>query len=186
MGSPEPLRIGAALPGPLQAYSSGGVQVAIDANAVLRGRWVTAAEGSGKVERVTITDGQRTWQRECDYLACAYGLLPNLQWPRFLGSAVEQDVLGQDAVVVDPYQGTTVPHVYCAGEVAGIAGIDAALVAGQIAGFAAAGHDAEARRLFRARARGQRFAAALARAFRLRPESFRSPPNRPSSAAVKM
>jgi NADPH-dependent 2,4-dienoyl-CoA reductase/sulfur reductase-like enzyme len=136
------------------------------------GRWVTAAEGNGKVERVTVTDGRRTWQRECDYLACAYGLLPNLQWPRYFGCAVEQNALGQDTVVVDRYQGTTVPHVYCAGEVAGIAGIDAALVAGQIAGFAAAGHNAGAERLFRARARGQRFATALAHAFRLRPELF--------------
>jgi NADPH-dependent 2,4-dienoyl-CoA reductase/sulfur reductase-like enzyme len=134
------------------------------------GCWVTAAEGRTQLERVTITDGKRTWQRECDYLACAYGLVSNLQWPRYLGCAVEQDSSGQDSIVVDPYQCTSVANVYCAGEVAGIAGIDAALVAGQIAGYAAASQNKAAERLFPARARGQRFAESLAHAFRLRPE----------------
>jgi hypothetical protein len=60
--------------------------------------------------------------------------------------------------------------VYCAGELTGIGGADAALIEGQIAGYAAAGEPDSARALFSRRASAHGFRRALARAFALRPE----------------
>ncbi len=65
---------------------------------------------------------------------------------------------------------STVPGIYCAGEIAGIGGSDLAIVEGQIAGLSAVGKSGEAARHFAERVRGRRFAAALERAFRLRNE----------------
>ena len=55
------------------------------------------------------------------------------------------------AVVVDARQESSVPGVYCAGEITGIGGAELAVVEGQIAGLAAVGKTAEAARLFAAR-----------------------------------
>ena len=129
------------------------------------GCWPVAAHGTDRVQSVTISNGQSTWTKECDYLACAFGLLPNLQWPRLLGCGIEDD-----GVQVDSLQETTVPGVFCAGEATRIGGVDAALVEGQIAGYAAGGQAAMAERLFAARRRTRRFAAAMAATFSLRPE----------------
>jgi NADPH-dependent 2,4-dienoyl-CoA reductase/sulfur reductase-like enzyme len=62
------------------------------------GVWVSAARGtasvddrdggSGGVREVTLTDGRRAWREECDVLACAYGLVPNLELARLLGCAM--------------------------------------------------------------------------------------------------
>lgn len=73
-------------------------------------------------------------------------------------------------VRVGELQETSVPHVFCAGEPTGIGGAERAVIEGQIAGLAASGREAEARRLLTARERQERFTAALARAFALRPE----------------
>lgn len=102
----------------------------------------------------------------CDYLACGYGLLPNLELAMALGCALRGD---GSAVLVDADQQTSVPGVYCAGEGTGIGGVDLALAEGRIAGLAASGR-ARPRAHARERARWQRFAARLARAFVLRPE----------------
>ncbi|MGH9474296.1 MAG: (2Fe-2S)-binding protein, partial [Terriglobales bacterium] len=63
--------------------------------------------------------------------------------------------------------------IYCAGEPCGIAGVDAALVQGQLAGLAAAGVPAEApelQPLLRVRARWRSFAGRLEQVCALRPE----------------
>jgi NADPH-dependent 2,4-dienoyl-CoA reductase/sulfur reductase-like enzyme len=73
-------------------------------------------------------------------------------------------------VRVGRWQQSSVPDVYCAGEVAGIGGLDLSLVEGKIAGFAATGQRAQARLLFAERARARRFAALLGRTFTPRPE----------------
>jgi hypothetical protein len=91
--------------------------------------------------------------------------VPNLELPRLLGCRI---VAG--CVAVDRLQQSSVPGVSCVGELTGIGGLEKALVEGQIAGWAATGHEAEALRLAPQRQRLQQFAARLDRAFALRPE----------------
>jgi NADPH-dependent 2,4-dienoyl-CoA reductase/sulfur reductase-like enzyme len=129
------------------------------------GCWPLAADGDERLQSVTLSNGRSTWTEPCDYLACAFGLTANLQWPRLLGCRIERG-----DVTVDSLQQTSVSGVYCAGEAAGIGGVDAALIEGQIAGYAAGGRPTTAKRLFSARNRMQRFANAMAEAFSLRRE----------------
>jgi D-hydroxyproline dehydrogenase subunit alpha len=109
---------------------------------------------------VTLRSGNRTWTQPCDFLACGFGLVPNTELPSLLGCGTS----------VDEFQQTSIAGIYAAGEVTGIGGLDLSIVEGEIAGLAAAGKRDAARALFARRARHQRFAAALDRAFALRPE----------------
>ena len=129
------------------------------------GCWVVNAEGSDSVQRVTLTDGVRTWMEECDYLACGFHLVPNVELPLLLGCKLNHGV-----VRVDDCQETSVADVFCAGEPTGVGGADCALVEGQIAGLAAAGLGEQARGLFAQRASWHRFRQAMTDAFALRPE----------------
>ena len=129
------------------------------------GCWPVSAQGSGKLETVTLRRGTRTWSVPCDYLACGFHLVPNTELAELLGCRLEQG-----RVWVDDFQQTTVPDVYCAGEPTGIGGLELSLAEGQIAGYAAAGQPDAARRLFTQRKRARRFAAAMNHAFALRPE----------------
>ncbi|MBZ5625911.1 MAG: NAD(P)/FAD-dependent oxidoreductase [Acidobacteriia bacterium] len=127
--------------------------------------WPIAADGSGKLESVTLYRAGRIWKEPCDYLACGFGLIPNVELPALLGCR-----LSETGVEVDDYQQTSVPGVYAAGEVTGIGGLDLSLVEGEIAGNAAAGKPELAASLFGARTRHRRFAASLEKAFALREE----------------
>jgi NADPH-dependent 2,4-dienoyl-CoA reductase/sulfur reductase-like enzyme len=129
------------------------------------GSWVIGAEGRGRVEQVTLTDGLRQWTVECDFLGCGFHLVPNLELPRLLGCGVDRGF-----VKVDDLQQSSVPEVLCVGELTGIGGLDKAIIEGQIAGFAAAGREVEARALAPARVREMRFAQRLEHAFQLRGE----------------
>ncbi len=73
-------------------------------------------------------------------------------------------------VRVNEMQGTSAPGIFCAGEPVGIGGVEAALIEGQIAGFAAAGNVGKARGLFSERAAARKFTGLLARTFALRDE----------------
>ncbi len=128
------------------------------------GAWVVRAEGSGRVEQVTVTGGRKQWTVACDWLACGFHLVPNLELPRLLGCRITGGY-----VQVDGQQQSSVESVACVGELTGIGGLDKALLEGQIAGWAAAGHEAEACVLAPQRQRLQQFAERLDRAFALRP-----------------
>jgi NADPH-dependent 2,4-dienoyl-CoA reductase/sulfur reductase-like enzyme len=132
--------------------------------------WVVAAEGNNKLESVRLQQGRMVWDVACDYLACGYHLVPNLELPMLLGCKVQQG-----SVCVDEFQQTSLAGIYAAGESTGIGGLDLSLIEGQIAGLAAVGMSDEARRLFRSRARLQRFANLLNRTFALRDELKRLP-----------
>ncbi|MGA2749467.1 MAG: FAD/NAD(P)-binding oxidoreductase [Verrucomicrobiota bacterium] len=132
------------------------------------GVWPVAADGGEQVRAVTLTDGRRRWTEECDFLACGFGLVPNVELPLALGCQ-----LTNGFVKVDDLQAASVASVYCAGELTGIAGADAALVEGEIAGLAAGGRHDAARPLMARRAAWRRFRAALAAAFALREEVAR-------------
>lgn len=127
--------------------------------------WLTRVEGQDRVESVTVTDGRKEWKVACDWLACGFHLVPNLELPRLLGCHVVEGY-----VAVDLLQQSSVPGVACVGELTGIGGVEKSLVEGQIAGWAAAGRDAEARALKPRLLRQRRFASRLDRAFALRPE----------------
>ena len=136
-----------------------------------RNSYVHSAHGDGTLQSVQVQrgGGRELDTLQCDYLACGYGLLPNVELAQALGCATTQRDT-QTVVQVDEWQQTSVPDVYCAGEGTGVGGVDLALAEGRIAGLAASGHKAQAREVFSRRACWNRFAERLARAFALRPE----------------
>jgi NADPH-dependent 2,4-dienoyl-CoA reductase/sulfur reductase-like enzyme len=133
----------------------------------LRDSYVRSAHGDSALQSVRVQrpGGRGLETLRCDYLACGYGLLPNLELAQALGCATAQGV-----VEVDEWQHSSVPGVYCAGEGTGVGGVDLALAEGRIAGLAASGHVEAAREAFGRRAHWKKFAGRLARAFALRPE----------------
>ena len=132
---------------------------------VFTGCWMVEAKGSGKLESVVVQRGARRREIACDYLACGFHLLPNLELPMLLGCRIENGF-----VFTDRLQQTSIANIYCAGEPTGIGGVERSLFEGEIAGLAASGHLDHARRLSRKRPAMQRFVRALDRACTLRPE----------------
>ncbi len=127
--------------------------------------WPLAAHGQQNLERVSVVRDGRVESIPCDYLACGFHLVPNIELPLLLGCAV-----GNGYVQVDELQKTTVSSVFCAGEPTSVGGVELALIEGQIAGLVAAGHTTEARARFAKRQKARRFAQLLDRTFRLRSE----------------
>jgi NADPH-dependent 2,4-dienoyl-CoA reductase/sulfur reductase-like enzyme len=128
------------------------------------GCWPVAAVGETKLTAVRLTDGHSEWTEGCDLLAFGFNLVSNAELAALIGCQ-----LNGDCVTVDDHQQTTVEHVYCAGEPTGVAGLDAALIQGTIAGISAAGLTPSAAQM-RQRNAEQAFGASLAKAFALRPE----------------
>jgi NADPH-dependent 2,4-dienoyl-CoA reductase/sulfur reductase-like enzyme len=132
----------------------------------LAGCWATSAHGCAKVEAVSLRCGGRNWTEPCDIFACGFGLVPNLELPALLGCEVRDGF-----VVVDELQQSSVPGVYCAGEITGIGGAELAIMEGIIAGHAATGTTVESHHYVASnRRRAHRFVAAMEHAFRLRLE----------------
>lgn len=129
------------------------------------GRWVSRAAGEDRIKSVTISNGRSEQTLACDWLACAYHLVPNLELPRLLGCAIDSGY-----VAVDCTQQSSVPGIWCVGELTGIGGMEKAIVEGQIAGYVASGLSAHARALFGQRSKWLTFAVRLDRAFAPRPE----------------
>jgi D-hydroxyproline dehydrogenase subunit alpha len=127
--------------------------------------WPVAAHGNDKLEAVTLFRRGKRWQVSCDYLACGFHLVPNVELAELLGCAVDEG-----SVRVDEFQQTTVSQIYAAGESTGIGGLDLSLVEGEIAGLAAAGNHEAARGLFSRREKQRKFADLLNRTFALRAE----------------
>jgi len=128
------------------------------------GCWPIAAEGTDHVTAVKLTDGTKVWTEPCDLLACGFHLVPNTELAQLLGCQRNGDF-----VAVDEHQQTSLPNIYCAGEPTGIAGLDAALLQGAIAGLAASGQNSS-RSLLSRRDNERAFGHALEAAFALRPE----------------
>lgn len=123
----------------------------------------TADHTGRALQAVRLTNGKRSWSEPCDLLACGFHLVANTELPALLGCA-----FGDAFVKVDHEQRTSVPDVYCAGEPTGIAGLEAALVQGEIAGLVCAGQPTGK---LQARAAAERvFAGGLEKTFALRPE----------------
>jgi D-hydroxyproline dehydrogenase subunit alpha len=129
------------------------------------GMWPVAAGGADKLEWVELICGESITRVACDYLACGFHLVPNVELAELLGCEIDGGF-----VRVNEMQETTVPGVHCAGEPVGIGGVEAALIEGQIAGYSAARNVAKARTLFSERAAARKFTRLLARTFALRDE----------------
>ncbi len=129
------------------------------------GAWPAAVEQTSSGLAIRMTNGKRSWIEDCDLLACGFHLVPNTELAALLGC----DFSG-DSIAVDDRQQTSVPNVFCAGEPTGIAGLDAAIVQGEIAGMAAAGSSPISKGLSRRRAKEHAFGQNLGEAFALRPE----------------
>ena len=127
--------------------------------------WPVSALGDSHLTSVCLSDGSRTWTEVCDLLACGFHLAPNTELATLLGCRV-----GDDGVVVDAQQQTSLSNVYCAGESTAIAGVDAAILQGRIAGLAAAGKTADAETLYVRRDAERSFGIRMDRAFALRKE----------------
>jgi len=117
------------------------------------------------LDKVTIALPGRTETIPCDYLACGFHLVPNIELPMLLGCQIRNGL-----VMVDELQRTSLPDIFCAGEPTGIGGLELALVQGQIAGLAAANQTSIPQGLFRQQKKARRFARGLDRTFQLRPE----------------
>jgi len=134
------------------------------------GCWPVRIRSTENGLQVIFTDGVKYFSESCDLLACGFGLVPNTELAQLIGCRLEQDRL-----VVNRRQESSISGVYGAGEVCGIAGVETALVEGQIAGYHAVGQDRTAQRLYRRRDRLRRFADRLQKSFALRDELRRVP-----------
>jgi NADPH-dependent 2,4-dienoyl-CoA reductase/sulfur reductase-like enzyme len=129
------------------------------------GTWVRSVEGDNQLRMVVLEEKGGPRRYDCDYLACSYGLVPNIELPLLFGCRVEDGV-----VAVDAKQRTSEEGIFCAGEPTGIAGVDASLVQGELAGLVAAGEMERAVALQPRRELWQEFGRRLADSFRLREE----------------
>src|SRR5438067_1636282 len=127
--------------------------------------WPISAVGQDVIQQVIISRNGRSETIACDYLACGFHLVPNVELAALIGCRLRNGY-----VETDEFQQTSVPEVYCTGEPTGIGGLELSRVEGEIAGFTAGGNRDAARKLFATRRRFQKFAGALDRTFRLRPE----------------
>ena len=73
--------------------------------------WPVAAFGNRRLESLRISRQGHVSEIECDYLACGFHLIPNVELPRMCGCRLRQGF-----VEIDEYQQTSVPGTYCAGE----------------------------------------------------------------------
>jgi NADPH-dependent 2,4-dienoyl-CoA reductase/sulfur reductase-like enzyme len=130
--------------------------------------WPVRADGDGRVASVTLATPRSRVTLGCDLLACGFHLIPEVQLAVLCGCEVRNG-----KVVVNYLQSTTVENVYCAGEPTGIAGVEAALIQGQIAGSAAAGGERSFEldpALRKSRDKAMRFARLLEQTFEPRAE----------------
>ncbi|HEV2275459.1 MAG TPA: FAD/NAD(P)-binding oxidoreductase [Acidobacteriaceae bacterium] len=129
------------------------------------GCWPVAALGDSRLTGVRLTDGSKTWEEECELLACGFHLTPNTELAALLGCAFRQEF-----VEVNELQQTSIRNIYCAGEATEISGLEGALVQGEVAGLACAGRLEAARACNNRRRSTRSFARRLDAAFRLRSE----------------
>lgn len=126
--------------------------------------WPVRADGHERLERVTLRTDRGEETLECDYLACGFGLVPNVELAVLLGCQLERN-----AVWVDQRQQTSIANVFAAGEATGVGGVEKATAEGELAGLAACGEQAPPS-LHLSVAAARRWAARLDRVFALRSE----------------
>ena len=114
---------------------------------ILRGRKVVEAAGKGQVEQVTLacvdeqgralTGTEQSFNTDC--LAVGHGFVPNIELAMLAGCRMEYEAdKGGWVVAVDNDLRTSLPHMYAAGEITGVAGARKSLLEGRLAGLAVA------------------------------------------------
>jgi len=154
--------------------------------AVRQGTRVLEAVGESHVEGCSVADikGQTEWIG-IDALAVGDGFRPVVELLDLLGASTKMDPhSGSRHAVVDEYGATSIPWVYAAGESAGVAGAQAAVLRGRLAGVAAGRAlglrsctDRERERLLARHRRATRFAEFSAVLFPPHTEAARSMPD---------
>ncbi|PRC92477.1 NAD(P)/FAD-dependent oxidoreductase [Solimicrobium silvestre] len=120
---------------------------------------VLQAHGDNQLQSISYLQNEKTVQLDCDYLACGYGLVPNLELAKLLTCEVQNN-----RVVVNDNQQTSQAHIWAAGEVTGIGGVDKALAEGRIAGLSAS-HQTASDKEQKTRNHTRQFAALLEHSF---------------------
>jgi len=127
--------------------------------------WIEAALGSDRVQRIRLRQKASVWEEPCDFVANAFGFVANNELATLLGCSLESG-----AARVDKLQQTSITDIYCAGEAAGIGGVDSALLEGKIAGYAATGQTSYCSRLQSQLRKAKAFAGSLNKTFAPRAE----------------
>jgi len=157
---------------PAKAYQAAAMRYRLWGIPYYTGSWVQAASGTDRLTSVELFLSGRVRTVECDYLACGFDLEPNSELASVLGCEIIDR-----SVVVDELQRTSIENIYCAGELTGIGGVEASVVEGKIAGFAASEATERANELFSARDKARVFAEILKETFSLRSELRDLPKN---------
>jgi NADPH-dependent 2,4-dienoyl-CoA reductase/sulfur reductase-like enzyme len=124
---------------------------------------VTQAHGDTRLHSVTVVSQGQASHIDCDFLACGYGLLPNLELATMLGCHTDHG-----RALVDESQASSDPAIWAAGESTGIGGVDKALAEGRIAGLCASGQQPSSADVL-TRTRAAAFGTLLACSFPLAP-----------------
>jgi thioredoxin reductase/bacterioferritin-associated ferredoxin len=114
---------------------------------ILRGRKVVQAAGNGRIEQVTLarvdeqgralTGTEQTFTTDC--LAVGHGFVPNIELAVLAGCRMEYVAdKGGWVVAVNNNLRTSLPHMYAAGEITGVAGARKSLLEGRLAGLSVA------------------------------------------------
>ena len=119
---------------------------------------VLSVQGEGRVQAVTVQQGNRTLTLDCERVAVGYGLVPNTALAQALGCHTPETD-GLAVVQVDAQQATSQPAIYAAGECTGIGGCERAMAQGSIAGLCATGQAQQARPFEKERKYWSAFAA---------------------------
>ena len=123
---------------------------------------VEAVGTSLRADFVTASGTSRS--HVADWVAIGQGLVPRTRLARLLGCQLEATGAGP-AILVDDEQRSSVAACFAAGECTGIAGVEAAIAAGIVAGLAASGRRAEAMRAARRARRERGFGRLLERSY---------------------
>jgi NADPH-dependent 2,4-dienoyl-CoA reductase/sulfur reductase-like enzyme len=131
--------------------------------------YVLAAQGTQELSSARVSLNGQECDLACDFLACGFGLIPNIDLAASLScELVDTDHYQQ--VKVNEYQETSQIGVFCAGEGTGVGGVDLSLAEGSIAGYAATAQVEKAKVHLKERSIWRKFASNLHKAFRLRAE----------------
>ncbi len=105
---------------------------------ILFGRSAVRVLGDNEVSGLEIAGASGGVERiACDRVGFCYGFAPQSDLPRAMGAAFRWAApAGGWAIEHDSWMRSSVPGLYVAGEVTGVAGAPAALAKGEIAGFA--------------------------------------------------
>jgi D-hydroxyproline dehydrogenase subunit alpha len=115
----------------------------------LTGRAVVRCEGDGKVERAVVARLAPDWAIiagseqtvEVDAVCVSYGFVPRVELARQLGASdLRRAGSLTGGAAPDHTMGSTIPGLFVAGELAGIAGAEVAELEGELAGHGAASH----------------------------------------------